>query len=187
MADANLERISASLDGQEQLRELRALGALPIGNFGSDKMVQNFYEDELRKVLHAAMASGLIREVGESSPFFDELAKAYPALGSKIDWSRVPGAVGRNEEDNAQQIGQFISFFDAVVQNAKLVGDVVYVGDSGTDFAFAGSIESMREALPELLAIPQHHYLIGPACSWCMCFTMEGYMDFGFHPLHKRH
>lgn len=145
-------------------------------------MSGNFYEAELRKALHAAMASNRIREVGDSAPFFAQLMKSYPASGSKIDWSRVPDSIERTEEDPALQLDQFLSFFDEVVQKAGLVGDVVYVGDSATDFALAGSMERMREALPELLEIPQHHYLIGPESSWCMCFTMEGDMGFGFHP-----
>ncbi len=145
-------------------------------------MSSNFYEAELRHVLHFAMESNRIRDLGNSSPFFAQLMKAYPSCGSKIDWARVPGSVERAEERADFQIIQFVSFFDQVVQKFRLVGDVVYVGDSATDFALAGSMECMREALPELLAIPQHHYLMGPDGSWCMCFTMEGNMGFGFHP-----
>jgi hypothetical protein len=149
-------------------------------------MSGNFYEAELRKALHAAMESNRIRDLGDSSPFFAQLTKAYPANGSKIDWGRIPDSIERTEEDETFQVEQFVLFFDEVVQKFRLAGDVVYVGDSATDFALAGPMESMREALPELLAIPQHHYLIGPESSWCMCFTMEGDMGFGFHPSHTK-
>jgi hypothetical protein len=149
-------------------------------------MSDNFYEAELRKALRAAMESNRIRDLGDSSPFFAQLTKAYPASGSKIDWGRVSGSIERTEEEEALQIEQFVSFFDEVVQKFRLAGDVVYVGDSATDFALVGPMEFMREALPELLAIPQHHYLIGPESSWCMCFTMEGDMGFGFHPSHAK-
>lgn len=145
-------------------------------------MSGNFYEAELRKALRAAMESNRIRDLGDSSPFFAQLTKAYPVSGSKIDWGGVPGSMERTEEEETLQAEQFISFFDEVVQKFRLAGDVVYVGDSAIDFALAGSMECIREALPELLAIPQHHYLIGPESSWCMCFTMEGDMGFGFHP-----
>lgn len=107
---------------------------------------------------------------------------AYPASGSKIDWDRVPGSIERVEEDESLQSERFTAFFDEIVQRFRLAGDVVYVGDSATDFALAGSVECMRDALPETLAIPQHHYLIGPDSSWCLCFTMEGNMGFGFRP-----
>lgn len=145
-------------------------------------MSGNFYEVELRKVLHVAMVSKHIREEGDSTPFFEKLMGAYPVSGSKIDWGSVPGSIERTEEDKALQLNQFLAFFDEVAQKAGLLGDVVYVGDSATDFALVGSIECIREALSELLVIPQHHYLIGSDSSWCMCFTMEGDMGFGFRP-----
>ena len=144
-------------------------------------MSGNFYEAELRKALRTEIESHRIRELGDSSPFFAQLTKAYPASGSKIDWGRVPGSIERVEE-GALQVEQFAKFFDEVVQKFRLSGDVVYVGDSATDFALTGSLECMREVLPELLAIPQHHYLVGPDSSWCACFTMEGDMGFGFRP-----
>ncbi|WP_428989917.1 hypothetical protein [Methylocapsa aurea] len=151
-------------------------------------MSGNFYEDEVRKALQAAMASNRLREMDDSSPFFAQLMTAYPATGSKIDWNRVPDSIERSEEDQALHVEQFIAFFDEMVRRVGLAGDVVYVGDSATDFALAGPIENMREALPDLLTVPQHHYLIGPGSSWCMCFTMEGDMGFGFHPSYtKRH
>jgi hypothetical protein len=145
-------------------------------------MSGNFYEAELRKALHAAIESHRIKELGDSAPVFAKLMTAYPASGSKIDWDRVPGSIERVEEEEALQAEQFTAFFDEVIQKFRLAGDVVYVGDSATDFALMGSLGCMREVLPELLAIPQHHYLIGPESSWCLCFTMEGDMGFGFRP-----
>jgi hypothetical protein len=144
----------------------------------------NFYEVELRKVLRADIEYHRIMEAGDSSPFFEQLGKAFPVIGSKIDWARVPGSIERVEEDEAVQREQFTKFFDEAMQTFRLSGDVVYVGDSATDFALAGSVDCVRRALPELLTVPQHHYLLGPDCSWCMCFTMEGDMGFGFH--HRR-
>jgi hypothetical protein len=145
-------------------------------------MKENFYEAELRKVLRKEMESHLVREVGDSSHFFAGLMETYPARGSKIDWCRVPGSIERAEEDESVQVEKFTAFFDEIAHKFHLAGDVVYVGDSATDFALTGSLECMRGALPELLSIPQHHYLIGAGSSWCFCFTMEGGMGFGFSP-----
>ena len=145
-------------------------------------MSQNFHEVELRKALRAQIESHRICELGDSAPIFAQLTKAYPARGSKIDWGRVPGAVERLEEERSFQVERFAKFFDEMVQKFRLSGDIIYVGDSATDFALAGPVECMREVFPELFAIPQHHYLVGPDSSWCVCFTMEGDMGFGFRP-----
>lgn len=146
------------------------------------KASENFFESELRKSLRTAMVPGQIKEVGDSSVFFARLMDVYPARGSKIDWKSVPESIEQIEEDDSLQIERFLGFFDEIVQRNGLTGEVVYVGDSATDFALQAPLKIMREALSELLAIPQHHYLIGGESSWCMCFTMEGAMGFGFRP-----
>ncbi|AOZ04640.1 hypothetical protein [Cupriavidus malaysiensis] len=145
-------------------------------------MKESFHDAELRQILRKEIESHRITELGDSSPFFAQLAKAYPALGSRVDWALVPNSIERVEEDESLQAEQFVKFFDEVVRTFGLCGDAVYLGDSATDFALSGSLECLREMFPELLAIPQHHYLVGPDSSWCLCFTMEGDMGFGFRP-----
>ncbi|TKC89447.1 hypothetical protein FAZ69_10950 [Trinickia terrae] len=142
-------------------------------------MNTNFYESELREALKEFFNSGGLRVIGESSAVFKKLAGVYPAGGSKIDWTRVPGSVGRVEEQDDLQAEKFAEFFDEMAAKFALSGDVIYVGDSATDFALGGSIATIRKILPELLSVPQHHYIVGPGCSWCICLTMEGDMDFG--------
>ena len=140
----------------------------------------DFFETGLRQALRKEFESHRLRELGDSSPFFSQLMEAFPVCGSKIDWDRVSDSIERVEEDIDLQTGQFAEFFDEVNQRCCLSGDVVYVGDGVTDFALVSSLKCMREILPELLAVPQHHYLVAPDSSWCMCFTMEGWMGFGF-------
>lgn len=108
-------------------------------------MSANFYETELRKALKPDIQSGRLREIGESSMIFEQLARAYPTNGSKIDWARVPGAIERVEEQDALQAERFVEFFDEMVAKVDLSGDVVYVGDSATDFALEGlKLASLR-------------------------------------------
>lgn len=148
-------------------------------------MGENFYEAEIQRALEEDFSSGALKIIGDSSAIFEVLANSYPAAGSKIDWSEVPGSIRAFEESDSLQAGKFIEFFDEVVEKFSLSGDVVYVGDSATDFSIRAAIEKIREILPELLDIPQHHYFIGPDFSWCMCLTMEGDMGFGFGGVKK--
>jgi hypothetical protein len=107
------------------------------------------------------------------------LAGIYPTVGSKIDWKRVPGAIEDFEEDQSRHFVRFIEFFDEMRARFCLDGQVLYVGDSATDFVLAGSMDAMRRVLAVLVEVPQHHYFVGPNGSWCMCMTMEGDMGFG--------
>ena len=140
----------------------------------------NSYEDDLRRALKVEFESGNLRESGACGAVFSSLSKAFPAKGSKIDWAKVPGSVERTEHDEALQPLRFVDFFNEMRLRFSLSGTVVYVGDSATPFALEGSAAAMRRALPLLLEVPQHHYLIGSQCSWCICLTMEGDMGFGF-------
>lgn len=137
------------------------------------------HEDDLRLVLRSEFETGQIREAGDAANVFESLSRAYPTNGSKIDWKHVPGAIESTEEDQSLQVERFVEFFDEVRSRFGLAGPVLYVGDSATDFALEGTVDAIRRALPELVEIPQHHYFIGPDCSWCLCMTMEGDMGFG--------
>jgi len=145
------------------------------------------YEDDLRLALKTDFDADQTCEIGDAALVFDLLSKTYPTSGSKIDWKRVPGAIERVEEDESLQLERFVQFFDEMCSRFDLAGPVHYAGDSATDFALEGTIDAIRRVLPELVEVPQHHYFIGPNCSWCMCLTMEGDMSFGRIAEHSRH
>jgi hypothetical protein len=137
------------------------------------------YEDDLRSALKTQFDTGELLDIGDAAAVFSSLSKAFPTSGSKIDWRYVPGSVESAEEEASLQHQRFAQFFDDVRSRFGLSGPVTYAGDSATDFALEGTLDAVREALPALLEVPQHHYFIGPGCSWCICFTMEGDMGFG--------
>jgi hypothetical protein len=142
----------------------------------------NSYEDDLRNTLKAEFDSGDLRDIGDATGVFELLSKAYPVIGSRIDWDQVPDSIEKTGEEPLQ-LERFADFFDQMCSKFGLDGAILYAGDSATDFALEScSIEVIRRALPHLIEIPQHHYFIGPRYSWCMCLTMEGDMAFGFTP-----
>ena len=137
-------------------------------------------DDEVRAALKDEYDSGSLCEIGESEVVFGQLSEVYSVVGSKIDWARVPGSLVRFEEDAGSQSQSLIDFFNEMCEKFKLSGEVIYVGDSATDFALKGSLDVFRRVLSLLITVPQHHYFIGPEYSWCLCLTMEGDMAFGF-------
>lgn len=137
------------------------------------------YEDDLRLALKAQFDAHQLRDIGDAADVFDSLSGSYPASGSKIDWKRVPGAIESAANDDSQKHERFVAFFDEMRSRFDLAGPVIYAGDSATDFALEGAMDAMRRVLPVLIEVPQHHYFIGPNCSWCICLTMEGSMGFG--------
>jgi hypothetical protein len=137
------------------------------------------YEDGVRSALKAQFDAGELRDVGDAAAVFGSLSSVFPTSGSKIDWRHVPGSVESAEEDASLQRERFVQFFDEMQSRFVLTGPATYAGDSATDFALEGAVDAIRKALPILLEVPQHHYFMGPGCSWCICLTMEGDMGFG--------
>ncbi len=136
------------------------------------------YEQDIRRALKEELDSGCLTDIGLADAIFGLLRKTYPSNGSKIDWIRVPGAVGCTAENGLEQTSRFTKFFDEMCRRFELTGPVIYVGDSATEFALAGSLATIRRVSPVLIEIPQHHYFVGPNASWCMCLTMEDELDF---------
>ncbi|WFU22087.1 hypothetical protein QA649_28835 [Bradyrhizobium sp. CB1717] len=136
------------------------------------------YEQDIRRALKDELDSGCLTEIGLADDIFGLLRKAYPSSGSKIDWRRVPGAIECTDRDGSEQTARFLGFFDEMCGRFELSGPVIYVGDSATEFALAGSLETIRRVSPVLIEVPQHHYFVGPNASWCICLTMENDLDF---------
>ncbi len=143
-------------------------------------MAKNLHESDLRLALKSLFENGELRVIGSSDAIFAQLESAFPALGSKIDWLSVPTAIESVSLDEETRPQAFASFYDSLVAEFSLSGVVTYVGDSATEFAIEGSVESLRNALPSLVRIPQHHYFVGTNAAWCITLTMEGWMAFGF-------
>src|SRR6266508_2006962 len=72
----------------------------------------SIYEDEIRQALKAQIDAGRLKEAGAAIHVYRLLTKTYPRSSSKIDWSRVPGAIECAEEDRSRQTARFIEFFD---------------------------------------------------------------------------
>jgi hypothetical protein len=140
------------------------------------------FDDEARIQLSQEFTSGVLRYIGDSIPIFRMLADKYPISGSKIAWSNVHGAIHERNCNGQREVEQFAAFVTGRKLNSTLAADVIYIGDGLTDFAVEGSLENIIAALPILINVAQHHYLIGPKFCWCACWTMEGDMDFGFAP-----
>jgi hypothetical protein len=118
-----------------------------------------------------------------TTEIFASIYKAFPIIGSKINWAHVVGSIHSSEPNLDLQIQRWLEFFDNVDKRFDLPGEITIVGDGVIDFGITGTKTAIRSALSIILTFPQHHYLLGGgnrALLWCMCFSAEGDMDFGF-------
>jgi hypothetical protein len=117
-----------------------------------------------------------------ASPYFEKLAMIMPLQGSRLDWDRVPNARVAFTPIGEQQTADFETFFKQAVLDFSLTQDVIHLSDGGPELARRLPMSEMVKTLDPFLSIPHHHFFIDDNFSWCMVFTFEGEMGFGFIP-----
>ncbi len=139
------------------------------------------FQDELLEELADLINKGQISFVNSSDNFFFQLTEEYPIYGSKINWNEVPEAIIETTND-LNDVSNCTRFFKKIVQMKKLSGKIIYANDSAIECALIMSVEVLANCIHKILEFPDHHYIINSGYNWCMTFTMEGDMIFGFKP-----
>jgi len=139
------------------------------------------YEEELLSELRSLISNGKIKVEDDSSKYFLELSQSYPTFGSKIDWdeienSEVEDATGEDCDS------QFVLFFKKIIRENQLQGECIVIGDSAVSMALTTDVNTLSFVLLDIIEIPQHHYILAKDLSWCMAYTMEREMAFGYKP-----
>jgi hypothetical protein len=132
--------------------------------------------------LGPAIESGEMTVDASSDRYFARLQAAFPVLGSRIVWSKVPGAVEASAVREAYS-KDCIHFYDRVRSAYALAGPCVVIGDGQVHFSLVTTVKHLRGHLAGILAIPQEHYIASADFTWCIAFTLEGEMAFGYAPV----
>lgn len=138
------------------------------------------YDDDIARSIKTYLGAGTVAVIGVTEDFGDVLHRVFPFEGSKIDWDSLPLSVERHEYDQDLQMPAWVAFFEEMRHGFKLNGSAIYLGDNLTDVALRAPIEIMAGILPILLSVPQHNYIVHEHFLWCLCFTVEGDMAFGY-------
>ncbi len=136
---------------------------------------------ELLQDLSSDIECGNIIVSDDFDQWFDKIWKNFPFTGSKIAWSKVPESI-ELEIDKKDYEESIVSFFINITHKAGVdESDVlVVVGDSSMNFSLQSHKDTLSKILLYIVSMPQHTYIIPIDSSWCLCYTMEGYMSFGF-------
>jgi hypothetical protein len=97
-----------------------------------------------------------------------------PFVGTGVDWGRVVGSHRHWFAESDDELSSVVVEFLSVVRDR---GDVTHVGDALSPFAVRITSDELGDALPALLEIPEHHYLVSDDRTWCGVFRTEGDVD----------
>lgn len=123
---------------------------------------------------------------------FDLLDERFPMGLNRIDWDRIGNKehinVGRPEgtsEVLSDEVEKRLNLYRETVKgwlfsnSISELQEVFWVGDS-TDESLKMSVGTLIEKFPVLFSFPQHSYVIPSDGKWCLNYTMEDELFFGF-------
>ena len=142
--------------------------------------MSDYFDQQLREDLAEPIAAGQLRVSLDVDHYFGLMKARFPIRSLRPDWQKMPFRVTEVSEDRHSRTEACRAFLQRRVDEFRLTGDAVYVGDGCTDIAVSGDLESLLEISECLFSIPQHHYVLATDQSWFMCLMMEGDMGFGF-------
>jgi hypothetical protein len=116
---------------------------------------------------------------------FKLVQKKFPILGTRIDWRAIPHF---HQHINAAYPDCLVEIRDAVSQlidkylpNEKRIVSICF--DGGTDAVLTCSLDTLKKIAPDVFTTPQHIYVLPSDGSWCINYSFEDDLFFGFSPL----
>ena len=135
--------------------------------------------DDFIEIIAPNIANGRIVVEYDIEKYFEQIEASFPIYGSKIEWSEVAGSI----EELARlefYSSDCIDFYNKITKTLNPNSKVVLLGDSAMDYALLTILKNVPEVLAKMLELPQHHFIVANDFSWCISFSMEGNMAFGF-------
>ncbi len=138
----------------------------------------SYHEEQLRQALSSPITAGVVEIMPSDSDVIRGLERAFPFVGSKIKWGGARGHLTATQIRPDHE--DFRRFFDA--RRNDLGGDraAFYVNDGLLDGCARASLFTYQRHLNSILSLPGHHYFVAEDFSWCIAYTMEGDIDFGW-------
>ncbi|MCY1673031.1 hypothetical protein OVA07_18665 [Novosphingobium sp. SL115] len=140
-----------------------------------------FHQVELLDALSSPIAAGIINVLHSSSSFVSGLERAFRFEGSKIRWDLVNGHISMTEGE--RHVLLFPEFFGERCRELGTSRTAIYLNDGPVAFALSATLFAFQRHLSEIISIPAHHYFIAEDFAWCIAYTMEGDIDFGWSAL----
>lgn len=111
----------------------------------------------------------------DASAIFDWLSLQFPTIGTKIDWSRVPGRHSHWRIDDETQLAAVAA--KEVCLRTLPHSVVEHVGDGFSPYGVRFTNAICASVVAELLEIPEHHYFLAVDRSWIVVVSTEGDLD----------
>lgn len=153
----------------------------------------DFHDGGLLGELELPLRSGVICRINEPGRYAALVNQRFPFVLNRIDWSKIPGYLllpaapktndemrnpDRYFERRATEFHAFIN--DAAAKHGiGMETPVLFMGD-GNSFVLRMAFAALVEYSTRLFSYPQHAYVIPMNGEWCLNYTFEDDLFFGF-------
>jgi hypothetical protein len=146
-------------------------------------MMTQFEQDwEQFEELSPYLKSGEVLYRSDPALIFHEIVMRFPILAHRIDWSKIDHLsllVPRSALDYEEAITQFLESILCSLQTAD--NEMLFaVFDGFTEGSLEISNEVLRKMAHTFFSIAQHTYVLPQDYKWCLQYSFEGYLYFGF-------
>ena len=148
-------------------------------------VMANIPFNDLLLYLNPFINNGNIKILDNEDYFINIIENNFSFVGSKINWTQVTGSIvkkGISIDGASKFLNDKLS--DGSIYNLE---SIVIIGDGAMDCAFRTQVQYAILFLDQVVSIPQHTYIVEISGRWCMVFTMEDEIAFGFKPHHPIH
>jgi hypothetical protein len=130
------------------------------------------------------LSKGIVNYIEDTSSLFKKIASKFPILQYRIHWDALKHITIKIEEKypfNKNFITK--SVMNIFLQEGFDMGLIVFICFDGyTNGGFSMPLGTFIEKSSEILTTPQHTYVTPEDSSWCMQYSMEDFLEFGYAP-----
>jgi hypothetical protein len=169
----------------DDIRRLGDFASLPDAAIDADK--------EFLAELAPWVSNGRISVEKGSESYFSLIESKYPIGVNRIDWSRIRNSLFHEvvpfdlpsysleyRLDKLTHLRPVL--LDWFLKNAiRLDKDVIVVGDN-SNVALHMSLNTVLDCYKVLFTSSQHMYVLPPTGDWCLHYTLEDTLNFGWAP-----
>ncbi|AIN14539.1 hypothetical protein [Yersinia pseudotuberculosis] len=135
------------------------------------------YDQELK--LDCANSNIALIELGDAVDYFNSLEAKYSLKYNRVDFSLLDKHIHMKANGN-DLATDYQSFIIGLFDSIKCYSDIIYIGDNLTESAYKLHLSFLIPFVSKIAEIPQSHYFFPDDYSWCLNFSFEDDMDFGF-------
>jgi hypothetical protein len=148
-----------------------------MSNFKRDWEDFDFLSDDLK--------AERLKYLENSDEYFEKIIKRFPITANRIDWDLIPHRaelIGKNYANKNEKISAFLKDL-CLSENWDLSQDIFICFDGYTQGALSMKLKLLLENAYEIFSLPQHTYVIPENCAWCINYSFEDILYFGYSPI----